>query len=89
MKRNPELAKLADEIAKTRAANEKAVLVKVEETLTGKIVVTPDASKLQADLEGVIKDINEQIRRALREEFEATRKDREMQSDLQRRSSGA
>lgn len=89
LKRNPELAKLADEIAKTRAANEKAVLVKVEETLTGKIVVTPDASKLQADLEGVIKDINEQIRRALREEFEATRKDREMQSDLQRRSSGA
>ena len=89
LKKNPELARLADEIAKTRAANEKAVLVKVEETLTGKIVVTPDADKLKADIDGIIKQLNEQIRQGLREEFDATRKDREMQNDLQRRSSGA
>lgn len=89
LKKNPELARLADEIAKTRAANEKAVLVKVEETLTGKIVVTPDAAKLKADIDGIIKQLNEQIRQGLREEFDATRKDREMQNDLQRRSSGA
>lgn len=89
LKSNPELAKLADEIAKTRAANEKAVLVKVEEQVTGQIVVTPNAEKLKADLEYIVKDINEQIRQALKREFEATRKDRESRDDLTRATSGA
>lgn len=86
--KNPELARLADEIAKTRAANEKAVLVKVEEQVTGRIVVTPNSEQLIRDIEQSVKDINEQIRLALREEFEAVRKDRESQDDLRRRSSG-
>ena len=89
LKSNPELAKLADEIAKTRAANEKAVLVKVEEQITGQIVVTPNAEKLKADLEYIVKDINEQIAQALKREFEATRKDRESREDLTRATSGA
>lgn len=89
LKSNPELAKLADEIAKTRAANEKAVLVKVEEQITGQIVVTPNAEKLKADLEYIVKDINEQIAQGLKREFEATRKDRESREDLTRATSGA
>lgn len=86
--KNPELARLADEIAKTRAANEKAVLVKVEQQLTGGIVVTPDSTKLKADIEAIIRQIEEERRQLLREEFEAARKDRESQEDLRRRSSG-
>lgn len=88
LQRNPELAKLADEIAKTRAANEKAVLVKVEESVTGKIVVTPNSAQLIKDIESTVQTINEQIRQALREEFEAVRKDRESRDDIVKRSNG-
>ena len=48
LKRNPELAKLADEIAKTRAANEKPVLVKVEKRLPEKSSSLPTPPKLQS-----------------------------------------
>lgn len=89
LKSNPELAKLADEIAKARAAQEKAVLVKVEQELTGRIVVSPDGDKLKADIEQIIKLMEEERRRLLREAFDAEKNDRQSREDLQRTSSGA
>lgn len=89
LKSNPELAKLADEIAKARAAQEKAVLVKVEQELTGRIVVSPDGDKLKADIEQIIKLMEEERRRLLREAFDAEKNDRQSREDLQRTTSGA
>ncbi len=89
LKSNPELAKLADEIAKARAAQEKAVLVKVEQELTGRIVVSPDGDKLKADIEQIIKQMEEERRRLLREAFDAEKNDRQSREDLQRTTSGA
>ena len=89
LKKNPELAKLAEEIAKARAAQEKAVLVKVEQELTGKITVSPDSAKLMADIEAVIKMMEEQRRAALKDALQAEQRDRDSQATLQRGSSGA
>lgn len=89
LKSNPELAKLADEIAKARAAQEKAVLVKVEQDLTGRIVVSPDGDKLKADIEQIIKQMEEERRRLLREAFDAEKNDRQSREDLTRATSGA
>jgi hypothetical protein len=89
LKSNPELAKLADEIAKARAAQEKAVLVKVEQELTGRIVVSPDGDKLKADIEQIIKQMEEERRRLLREAFDAEKNDRQSREDLTRTTSGA
>lgn len=88
LSRFPELRALADQLKKNAEEASKKIDIAIQQSVTGRITVTPDLEKTRSDLMVVLKQWSSETVELVKKQIELDRADRQSQSDLQRNTSG-